>query len=183
MTAAGAGTLRTGKGCAVLAGGGDRACALRLAGPCEQRQTGDHSNRQREVSHYTHSFGIHRDSIPIKPFRHSVIAKLCELISDSCGVDLSEWNYPSDLGQRGAKMTGCYADLAAKDRGQVALVAETDFPCNHSERLIGAAHQSFCPLDPPVHYVTLRPQTNRLLKAAAEVVGTETCHSGEIGQG
>ena len=65
----------------------------------------------------------------------------------------------------------------------MTLVGEPDFPCNHSERLIGAAHQSFCPFDPPVHHVTLRPHTNRLLEAAAEVVGTETCYSGEISQG
>jgi len=32
MAPAGAGTLRSGEGCAVLAGGCDRACALRLGG-------------------------------------------------------------------------------------------------------------------------------------------------------
>jgi len=64
----------------------------------------------------------------------------------------------------------------------VTLVGEADFRCNHSERLIGAAHQGFCPLDPPAHHVTLRPHTDRLLKTAAEVIGTETCHSGKIGQ-
>ena len=65
----------------------------------------------------------------------------------------------------------------------MTLVGEANFPCDHSERLIGAAHQSLCPFDPPVHHVTLRPDTNRLLEAAAEVIGTKTCHSGEISQG
>jgi hypothetical protein len=89
----------------------------------------------------------------------------------------------SGSGQRIAKVTRRYADLSAKDRGQMALVSEADFRRDQSQRLIGSAHQSFCPFDPPVHHVTLRPHTNRLLKAAAEVVGTETCGPRKIGQG
>jgi len=65
----------------------------------------------------------------------------------------------------------------------MALVGEPDFPCNHRERLIGAAHQCLCPFDAPMHHITLRPDTDRLFEAAAEVVGAEACHPGEIGQG
>ena len=97
-------------------------------------------------------------------------------MSDSCGVDLSDRDRPSGSGQRGAEVTGRYADLAAKDRGKVALVGEADFLRDQSERLIGTAHQSFCPFDAPMHHVTLRPHSDRLFKAAAEVVRTETCH-------
>jgi hypothetical protein len=55
MTAAGAGTLRTGKRCAVLAGGGDRAGALRLAGADEQQEPGKEGKRQRQMSHQPYS--------------------------------------------------------------------------------------------------------------------------------
>jgi len=65
----------------------------------------------------------------------------------------------------------------------MALVSEADFLRDQSQRLIGSAHQRFCPFDPPMHHVTLGPHTNRLLKAAAEVVGTETCGRRKIGQG
>src|SRR5215469_9287564 len=79
-------------------------------------------------------------------------------------------------------MTRCYANLAAKDGGQVALVGKASFLCDQSKRLIGSAHQSFCPLDSPVHHITLRPGTDRLFEATAEVVGTETGHCREISQ-
>ena len=65
----------------------------------------------------------------------------------------------------------------------MALVGEADFLGDHSQRPIGSAHQSFCPFDPPLHHVTLRPHTNRLLEATAKVVGTETCDPRKIGQG
>ena len=65
----------------------------------------------------------------------------------------------------------------------MALVGEADFLGDHSQRAIGSAHQSFCPFDPPLHHVTLRSHTNRLLEAAAEMVGTETGHARQIDQG
>jgi len=64
----------------------------------------------------------------------------------------------------------------------VALVGKADFLCDQSKRLIGAAHQSFRPLDSPVPYVALRPDTDRLLEAATEVEWTETRHRRKIGQ-
>src|SRR6516165_7534089 len=105
--------------------------------------------------------------------------------SPAAGVTSRSRDVPnlSGSGQRSAKVTRRYSDLSAKDRGQMALVGEADFLGDHSQRTIGSAHQSFCPFDPPLHHVTLRSHTNRLLEAAAEVVGTETCHPGEIGQG
>jgi hypothetical protein len=65
----------------------------------------------------------------------------------------------------------------------VALVDEADCLGNKRQRLVRSTYQSFYAIDPPLHHVALRPHTNRLLKAAAEVVLTETCHSAEIGQG
>jgi hypothetical protein len=64
----------------------------------------------------------------------------------------------------------------------VALVGKADFLCDQGQRLIGAAHQSFRPLDSPVHHVALWPDTDRLLEAATEVEWTETRHRRKIGQ-
>ena len=119
-------------------------------------------------------FTIHLRSV--RPSKCAAIGASCGLMSDSCGVDLSDGGCLSGLGQRRTKVTGCYADLTPKDGGQVALIGKADFLCDQSQRLISSADQSFCPFDPPVHHITLRPHTNRLLEAAAEVVGAETCH-------
>ena len=68
-------------------------------------------------------------------------------------------------------MTGRYADFAPKDRGQVALVSEAHCLCDQSQRLIGSAHQSFCPLDSRVHDVTLRPHANPATRSRAAAGG------------
>jgi hypothetical protein len=86
------------------------------------------------------------------------------------------------LRQCRAKMAGCYPALTPKDGGQVALVGKADFLRDQGKRLIGSAHQSFCPLDTPVHHIALRSHPNRLLEAPAEVVGAETCYCCKLGQ-
>jgi hypothetical protein len=59
----------------------------------------------------------------------------------------------------------------------MALVAKPDLLGDPSEGLIGPADQGLRPLEP-----TLRTNADRLLEGAAEVIGAETGHPGEIGQ-
>src|SRR5271167_771135 len=179
MAAAGAGTLRTGGGTTSLAAGCGRACGgLRtVIARRSRRQTTE------GVASDSLLLTIHRDPTPVRPSKHAATGDSCGLMSDFLQVDLLDRIWPWSLDQCRTKVTGCDADLSPKDGGQVALVGEANFLCDHSQRAIGSAHQSFCSFDPPVHHVALGSHPNRLLEAAAEVVGTETCHPGEIHQG
>jgi hypothetical protein len=82
-----------------------------------------------------------------------------------------------------AKLAGCHAHLAAEDAGEMALIGEAGFLRDEGKRLIGPPHQGFRPFEPALHDVTLWPDARRLLERAAEVIGAETGHSGELGQG
>jgi hypothetical protein len=50
----------------------------------------------------------------------------------------------------------------------MALIGEANFLRDRGQRVIGAPHQGFCSLDPPLHDVALRPDADRLLERAAE---------------
>ena len=65
----------------------------------------------------------------------------------------------------------------------MALVGKADILCDHGERLIAPTYQGFSPFDPPLHDITLCPDPDRLLEGAAEVIGAETRHPGEISEG
>ena len=64
----------------------------------------------------------------------------------------------------------------------MTLVSEADLLSDLGERLIGSSHQGLRPLQSPLDDVSLGTDTNCLLKRAAEVIGAETCHAGQIGQ-
>jgi hypothetical protein len=66
--------------------------------------------------------------------------------------------------QGGAIVTGCYSSLPAKDRGQMALVGEAGFLRYQSQRLFGPPHQHFCPFEPTLCDVMVRPNPHCLRK-------------------
>src|SRR5271169_5779457 len=86
--------------------------------------------------------------------------------------------FPSGLGQRGAISAGCHAHLTAEYRGQMALVGEPGLLRDQREWLIGPAHQGLRALEPALRYVTLQPNSSRLLERATEVTGART---GDVG--
>jgi hypothetical protein len=51
----------------------------------------------------------------------------------------------------------------AKNLRQMALVGEPDFQGDRGQRLSGAPHQGFCPLDPPFGNVALGPRPTACL--------------------
>jgi hypothetical protein len=65
----------------------------------------------------------------------------------------------------------------------MALVAKPDLFSDLGEGRIGPANQSFRVLEPTLHDITLRTNADRLLEGAAEMIGAETGHTGEICQG
>ena len=81
--------------------------------------------------------------------------------------------------QLDAVPAGCHADLAAEDMGQVALVGEAGLLRNPDERLAGSAQQTLCAFEPLFHDIALRPNPNRLLERAAEVIRAQTGNVGE----
>ena len=65
---------------------------------------------------------------------------------------------------------------------QMALVAEPGFERYRGQRLAGAPHQGLGPFDPPLHGVTLRADTDRLLERPAEMVRAEASDVREHGE-
>ena len=77
---------------------------------------------------------------------------------------------PTGSGQRRAKPAGCHPSRPAENLRQMALVAEPGFERYRGQRLAGAPHQGLGPFDPPLHDVTLRADTGRLLERPVEMV-------------
>jgi hypothetical protein len=65
----------------------------------------------------------------------------------------------------------------------MALVGEAGLLCDQSKGLVGLAQQGFCAREPALDDIALRPDARRLLEGAAEVIGAQTGHSCEFGQG
>jgi len=65
----------------------------------------------------------------------------------------------------------------------MALVNEPALPGDHGERASGLAHQALRPLDTTLRDVALQTDPGCLLEGAAEMIGAQARHSGEIGQG
>jgi hypothetical protein len=65
----------------------------------------------------------------------------------------------------------------------MALVNKAGFLRYQSQRLIGSSHESLCPIKSSEQDVTLRSDPCCVLEAAAEVVGAETGHRGQISHG
>src|SRR5271154_359626 len=86
------------------------------------------------------------------------------------------------LSARSAIAAGCHARPAAKDGCQMALVGEPGLLRDQGQRLIAPPHQGFCPFEPALHDVTLRPRPGRFLERAAEVIRAETGDFGEDGE-
>ena len=76
----------------------------------------------------------------------------------------------SGSGQGGAEAARGDANLAAEDRGQMALVGEAGLLCNQSQGLFRSAQQGFCKLEPALDDIALRSNPGRLLERTAEVV-------------
>jgi hypothetical protein len=94
------------------------------------------------------------------------------------GLDRAFCQVPH-LSQRGAKLAGCHIHLTAEDRGEMTLVSEPNLLCDQRKGPAGPTQQGFCPLEPTLNDIALRPNPGRLLEGAAEVIGAET---GDVGQ-
>jgi hypothetical protein len=70
---------------------------------------------------------------------------------------------PVEFRPKSPKPPGCHPSRTAKNVRQMALVGEPDFQGDRGQRLSGAPHQGFCPLDPPFGNVALGPRPTACL--------------------